>query len=75
MLEHGIGEFCLLYGRFEERYQVSSVKTREKMFEILGDNKVDLKVYQERGKKKNIHCHMPLEIFCFIRVQIPIRLI
>ncbi len=51
LFEYGIGEFCLLYGKFEERYQVSNIEAKKKMIELLGSNGTDLKEYYERGKK------------------------
>ncbi len=51
LFEYGVGEFCLLYGKFEEKYQVSNgTKAKEKMFELLGDDDTGLKEYHERGK-------------------------
>ena len=54
LVEDSIGEFFLFYGKFEEKYQVSNGKeAKVKMFELLGDNDIDLKEYSERGKSKS----------------------
>ena len=50
LFEHSVGEFWLLYGRFEKKYDVSKNKeTREKMMEHIKDRKTHLVKYKERG--------------------------
>ena len=50
LFEHGVGEFWLLYGRFEKQYDVSKNKeTRKKMMEFIKDRKEHLVKYKERG--------------------------
>ena len=57
MFEHNIGEFFLLYGRFEERYQCDDGKqTREKMDELLGEDRHQyLKRYKDRKGIVRLH--------------------
>lgn len=43
IFEHNIGEFFLLYGRFEERYQCEGKKTRQKMDEFIKGDRQYLK--------------------------------
>ena len=51
LYEHGIGEFFLLYGRFEQKYQTGKgSETRARMLELLKGDKRYLKTYKERGK-------------------------
>ena len=53
LVEHGIGEFFLLYGQFEHKYQAGVGKiAREKMLKLLNGDKRYLKPYTERGKTR-----------------------
>ena len=54
LYEHGIGEFFLLYGKFEQKYQLRrGADTRAKMLELLKGDKQYLKRYRDRGKTRN----------------------
>lgn len=58
MYEHSIGEFFLLYGKFEQKYQCDNWKTKEKMDDLLGEDRSQyLKRYKDR---KGIPRHHPL---------------
>lgn len=49
LLEHSIGEFFLLYGRFEREYEASNSKlAKAKMMELIGDKPEMMKLYQDR---------------------------
>ena len=53
--ENSIGEFCLLYGKFEQKYGL--VKGRDftaKMTELLGDSTEGFKDYTSRGQRKKL---------------------
>ena len=51
LYEYGIGEFFLLYGKFEEKYGLfGGAKVRTKMAELLEGTKEFFKEYTERGK-------------------------
>ncbi len=51
---HSIGEFFILYGRFEQKYELSkSERTRDKMEELMKGGEVHRKEYEEDGKNKN----------------------
>ena len=53
LYEHGIGEFFLLYGKFEQKYQLDTgKKTRDKMLDLLKGKEQHLKAYIERGKTR-----------------------
>ena len=53
LFTHGVGEFFLLYGRFEQKYGVSKNKeTREKMMEFIKDRKNHLIKYKEYGTQR-----------------------
>ena len=56
LYEHSIGEFFLLYGRFEEKHQFSiGSETKAKMMELVnGDNRY-LKLYEERNGEEHKH--------------------
>ena len=49
-MEDNIGEFFLLYGRFEQKYGVSKGKIRTKMKELIGGKEEFLK-RNKRGVK------------------------
>ena len=52
---HSIGEFFLLYGRFEQKYHlVRAAQTRDKMLTLIGGNKRHLRKYIERGKETTV---------------------
>ena len=53
LFENSIGEFCLLYGKFLQKYRLE--KGRDviaKMTELLGDSTEGFKDYASRGKKE-----------------------
>ena len=51
LYEHSIGEFFLLYGKFEQKYRRSKGgQTREKMMELLNGEEKLLKEYIQHGK-------------------------
>ena len=51
LYEHGIGEFFLLYGKFEQKYGLANGKvTRAKMEVLVNGDSRYLKPYKERGK-------------------------
>ena len=52
LYEHGIGEFFLLYGRFEQKHGTSGRKTREAMLELVNDCREHMKPYIERGEER-----------------------
>lgn len=53
LYEHSIGEFFLLYGKFEQKYKLSKgMETRAKMLGLLKADKRYLKPYKERGKTR-----------------------
>ena len=53
LFEHNIGEFFLLYGKFEQKYRLpNSKKTRAKMVELVNGDSRYLKTYMERGKER-----------------------
>ena len=53
LYEHNIGEFFLLYGRFEEKYSLSKGGiTRKKMETLIRGDRNLLKEYAEGGKKR-----------------------
>ena len=50
---HGVGEFFLLYGRFEEKHRLTKPsKTRAKMVALVNGDERYLKPYKERGKTR-----------------------
>lgn len=50
LFEHGIGEFFLLYGRFEQKYGVySGSAAKRKMNSLIDGKEEDMKLYQDRG--------------------------
>ncbi len=52
LYEHNIGEFFLLYGRFEQKYGVfAGTETRKKMYKLIQGEIKFLKLYKERGKE------------------------
>ena len=53
LYKHGIGEFFLLYGKFEQKYGLSNgKKTRAKMVDLVNGDRRNLKPYKERGKER-----------------------
>ncbi len=46
LYEHGIGEFFLLYGKFEQKYHTNSTKTQDKMSELI----------EGRSEKDRLEC-------------------
>ena len=53
LYEHGIGEFFLLYGKFEQKYRLGKGKdTRAKMLNLINGDTRYLKPYTERGKTR-----------------------
>lgn len=53
LYEYGIGEFFLLYGKFEQKYQLNSQKSvRAKMLELVKVDKQFLRPYTMRGEKR-----------------------
>lgn len=54
LFAYGVGEFFLMYGRFEQKYGVSKNKeTREKMMEFVKDQNHLIK-YKERGTLRRV---------------------
>ena len=54
LYEHGIGEFFLLYGKFEQKHKLRNGKaTRAKMLELIKGDKQYLRSYIDRGKTRN----------------------
>ncbi|MDE0241053.1 MAG: hypothetical protein OXQ84_12810 [bacterium] len=54
LFEHNIGEFFLLYGRFEQMYGVAKgAEVRAKMAELLKGDTGSFKAYRERGKDRS----------------------
>lgn len=51
LYEHGIGEFFLLYGKFEQKHRTSGSKTRDKMMRLVKGDPQRMKPYTERGKQ------------------------
>ena len=49
LYEHGIGEFFLLYGKFEQKHGTSGKKTRQKMKKLINGARQHMKPYTERG--------------------------
>ena len=50
---HSIGEFFILYGRFEQKYELStSERTKNKMEELMKRGEVHRKDYEEDGQNK-----------------------
>ena len=49
LYEHGIGEFFLLYGQFEQKHHTSGKKTRAKMIDLADGDPKYMKLYRERG--------------------------
>lgn len=53
LFEQNIGEFFLLYGKFEQKYQLSNGKeAREKMIDLVNGDSRYLKTYVERGGER-----------------------
>ena len=52
LFEHSIGEFFLLYGRFEQKHNTSNKQTKFKMKKLVKGDENLLKPYTERGKCK-----------------------
>lgn len=57
IFEYSIGEFFLLYGRFEQKYECDGWQTRKKMRDLLGEDRKYFKRYKDR---RGIICHDPL---------------
>ena len=56
LFEHNIGEFCLLYGRFEQKHSLKRRSdTRAKMTDLLGQASGDFKDYKVQGGKIEQH--------------------
>ena len=56
MFEHNIGEFFLLYGRFEERFECENGKqTKRKMDEFIKGNRDYLKRIMDRSNLPRLH--------------------
>lgn len=53
LYEHNIGEFYLLYGKFEQMFGTQGTKTKKKMNELVDGKEEYLKSYTTRGKKEN----------------------
>ena len=54
LFEHNIGEFFLLYGRFEQSFGVTKgAEARTKMVEPLQGNTAKFKAYHERGHERS----------------------
>lgn len=54
LFEHNIGEFFLLYGRFEQMYRVAKgSEARTKMVELLQGDTAKFKAYHERGHERS----------------------
>ena len=54
LFEHNIGEFFLLYGRFEQMHGVAKgAEARAKMVELLKGDTGSFKAYRERGKDRS----------------------
>ena len=51
LYEYGIGEFFLLYGKFEQKHHTSGRKTLAKMKQLTKGNSHFMKPYKERGKE------------------------
>lgn len=51
LYEYGIGEFFLLYGKFEQKHRTSGWKTRNKMKQLTKGHPQYMKPYKERGKE------------------------
>lgn len=49
LFEHNIGEFFLLYGKFEEKHQTQGTETKKKMNCLLNKDKRYYKKYKDRG--------------------------
>lgn len=55
LYEHGIGEFFLLYGKFEQKFCTGNGRaTRDKMVELIKDDESKMKLYTEGGKNKKV---------------------
>ena len=52
LYEHGIGEFFLLYGRFEQTHQTMGKQTRLPMLELVNGCREHMKPYTERGVER-----------------------
>ena len=54
LFEYNVGEFYLLYGKFEERYEVvKGADVRAKMMELLQGDRSCFKVYRDRGGERS----------------------
>ena len=51
LYEHGIGEFFLLYGKFEQKHRTSGTKTRARMMKFVKGDPQYMKPCTERGKQ------------------------
>ena len=51
LYEHGIGEFFLLYGQFEQKHRTSRKTTRAEMMALVKGDPKYMKRYKERGKE------------------------
>ena len=51
LYEHGIGEFFLLYGQFEQKHHISGKKTQAKMKQLINGDSQYMKPYKEHGKE------------------------
>ena len=52
LYEYGIGEFFLLYGKFEQKHQTTGQQTRTKMETLVNGDTKYLKSYKEYGKER-----------------------
>ena len=52
LYEYGIGEFFLLYGKFQQQYRLTDKDTRTKMEDLVNGDKRYLKPYKIRGKEQ-----------------------
>ena len=59
LYEYSIGEFFLLYGKFEQKHNTQGWRTREKMEELVGGDNQHMKVLHRPWKiRKSPHCPM-----------------
>lgn len=52
LYEHSIGEFFLLYGKFEQKHNTQGWSTKKKMEELVGGDNQYMKSYTERDKTR-----------------------
>lgn len=61
LYEHGIGEFFVMYGKFEQKYQLGKQETtRAKMLELINGDKQHLRPYT--GRRKTCLEPLPLAV-------------